>query len=106
MIARRAYAAEAVNIPCNDELGVHEQQAGFTRCRLRDLAGTRADRYPLMPRFPCFGLYRERVIERAGLVPATHTCAAFFDEAFDEEQTARGFACHEPPTVRDSSPPA
>jgi alpha,alpha-trehalose phosphorylase len=46
------------------------------------------------------------VIEQADLVPATHTCAAFFDEAFEEEQTARDFAYYEPLTVRDSSPSA
>ena len=54
MITQRAYTAEAVNVSCNDELGVHEQHAGFTRCRRRDFAGTHADQYPLMPRFPYF----------------------------------------------------
>ena len=46
------------------------------------------------------------MIKRADLVPAMHTCAAFFDEAFVEEQTARDFAYYEPLTVRDSSPSA
>ncbi|GAA2273292.1 glycosyl hydrolase family 65 protein [Streptomyces atrovirens] len=96
-------AAEAVNLPYNDELGVHEQHAGFTRYQRWDFAGTRADQYPLMLHFPYFDLYRKQVIKQADLVLAMHTCAAHFEEVFGEEQIARNFAYYEPLTVRDSS---
>ena len=96
-------AAEAVHLPCNDELGVHEQHAGFTRYQRWDFAGTRADQYPLMLHFPYFDLYRKQVVKQADLVLAMHTRAAYFEEVFDEEQIARNFAYYEPLTVRDSS---
>ncbi|MFF9488874.1 glycoside hydrolase family 65 protein [Streptomyces sp. NPDC014676] len=96
-------AAEAVHVPYNDELGVHEQHAGFTRYQRWDFAGTRADQYPLMLHFPYFDLYRKQVIKQADLVLAMYTCAGYFEEVFDEEQIARDFAYYEPLTVRDSS---
>ncbi|WP_073945870.1 glycoside hydrolase family 65 protein [Streptomyces kebangsaanensis] len=92
-------AAEAMNIPYNGELGVHEQSAGFTRYQRWDFAGTRADQYPLMLHFPYFDLYRKQVIKQADLVLAMYTCGA----EFDEEHIARNFAYYEPLTVRDSS---
>ncbi|MFF7857235.1 glycosyl hydrolase family 65 protein [Streptomyces sp. NPDC007904] len=96
-------AAEAVHVPYNDELGVHEQHAGFTRYQRWDFAGTRPDQYPLMLHFPYFDLYRKQVIKQADLVLAMHTCAAWFEQFSDEEQIARNFAYYEPLTVRDSS---
>ncbi|MYX45098.1 family 65 glycosyl hydrolase, partial [Streptomyces sp. SID89] len=92
-------AAEAMNIPYNSELGVHEQHAGFTRYQRWDFAGTRADQYPLMLHFPYFDLYRKQVIKQADLVLAMYTCGA----EFDAEHIARNFAYYEPLTVRDSS---
>ncbi|MGV9940584.1 glycoside hydrolase family 65 protein [Streptomyces sp. NPDC003401] len=92
-------AAAAVHIPYNDELGVHEQHAGFTRYQRWDFDGTRPDQYPLMLHFPYFDLYRKQVVKQADLVLAMYTC----DDFFDEEQTARNFAYYEPLTVRDSS---
>jgi alpha,alpha-trehalose phosphorylase len=96
-------AAEAVHIPYNHELGVHEQHAGFTRYQRWDFTRTRADQYPLMLHFPYFDLYRKQVIKQADLVLAMYTCGRFFDEYSDEEQVARNFAYYEPLTVRDSS---
>ncbi|CAL9659121.1 putative glycosyl hydrolase [Streptomyces sp. enrichment culture] len=96
-------AAEAVHIPCNDELGVHEQHAGFTRYQRWDFTGTRPDQYPLMLHFPYFDLYRKQVVKQADLVLAMHTRADWFEEFSDEEQIARNFAYYEPLTVRDSS---
>jgi alpha,alpha-trehalose phosphorylase len=92
-------AAEAVNVPYNDDLGVHEQHAGFTRHQHWDFAATRPDHYPLMLHFPYFDLYRKQVIKQADLVLAMYTCPSFFDE----EHLARNFAYYEPITVRDSS---
>ncbi|MFF5754097.1 glycosyl hydrolase family 65 protein [Streptomyces longwoodensis] len=92
-------AAEAVNVPYNDELRVHEQHAGFTRHQRWDFAGTRPDQYPLLLHFPYFDLYRKQVVKQADLVLAMYTCP----EHFDDEQVARNFAYYEPLTVRDSS---
>ncbi|MFE9774661.1 glycoside hydrolase family 65 protein [Streptomyces sp. NPDC005931] len=96
-------AADAVHVPYNDVLGVHEQHAGFTRYQRWDFAATGPDQYPLMLHFPYFDLYRKQVVKQADLVLAMHTCADFFEEFFDEEQIARNFAYYEPLTVRDSS---
>ncbi|MFH8795850.1 glycoside hydrolase family 65 protein [Streptomyces sp. NPDC017941] len=92
-------AAEAVHIPYNSELQVHEQHAGFTRHQRWDFAATRPDQYPLMLHFPYFDLYRKQVVKQADLVLAMYTCSEFFDE----EHLARNFAYYEPLTVRDSS---
>ncbi|MFF9373610.1 glycoside hydrolase family 65 protein [Streptomyces griseoluteus] len=92
-------AAEAMYIPYNDELGVHEQNAGFTRYQRWDFAGTRPEQYPLLLNFPYFDLYRKQVVKQADLVLAMYTCPSYFDD----EQVARNFAYYEPLTVRDSS---
>ena len=96
-------AAEAVHVPYDDELGVHEQHAGFTRHQQWDFAGTRADQYPLMLHFPYVDLYRKQVVKQADLVLAMYLCSGWFEEFHDEEQIARNFAYYEPLTVRDSS---
>lgn len=96
-------AAEAVHIPYNAELGVHEQHAGFTRYQQWDFDGTRADQYPLMLHFPYFDIYRKQVVKQADLVLAMYLCSGWFEEFHDEEQIARNFAYYEPLTVRDSS---
>ncbi|MFL5993179.1 MAG: glycoside hydrolase family 65 protein [Streptomyces sp.] len=96
-------AAEAVHIPYNDELGVHEQHAGFTRYQQWDFDGTRADQYPLMLHFPYFDIYRKQVVKQADLVLAMYLCSGWFEEFHGEEQIARNFAYYEPLTVRDSS---
>ncbi|MFI5941883.1 glycoside hydrolase family 65 protein [Streptomyces uncialis] len=92
-------AADAMNIPYNEELGVHEQSSGFTRHQVWDFAATRADQYPLMLHFPYFDIYRKQVVKQADLVLAMYKCSDWFDD----EHTARNFAYYEPLTVRDSS---
>ncbi|MFD7874485.1 glycoside hydrolase family 65 protein [Streptomyces sp. NPDC059766] len=92
-------AAQAMHIPYNHELGVHEQHEGFTRYQRWDFAGTRPDQYPLLLHFPYFDLYRKQVVKQADLVLAMYICG----DHFDDEQVARNFAYYEPLTVRDSS---
>ncbi|MEU9602586.1 glycosyl hydrolase family 65 protein [Streptomyces sp. NPDC048109] len=96
-------AAEAVHIPYNEEIGVHEQHAGFTRHQRWDFANTGADQYPLMLHFPYFDIYRKQVIKQSDLVLAMYTCGSWFDAHCDDEQMAANFAYYEPLTVRDSS---
>ncbi|NEB65781.1 family 65 glycosyl hydrolase, partial [Streptomyces fulvissimus] len=45
-------AAEAVHIPYNEEIGVHEQHTDFTRHQRWDFDGTGAEQYPLLLHFP------------------------------------------------------
>ncbi|MEW2167683.1 glycosyl hydrolase family 65 protein [Streptomyces sp. NPDC007084] len=92
-------AAEAMHIPYNAELGVHEQSAGFTRYQRWDFAATRPDQYPLMLHFPYFDIYRKQVVKQADLVLAMYKCSPYFDH----EHKVRNFAYYEPLTVRDSS---
>ncbi|MGH3325347.1 MAG: glycoside hydrolase family 65 protein, partial [Streptomyces sp.] len=92
-------AADAVALPYDEDLGVHEQSAGFTGHKLWDFANTRPDQYPLMLHFPYFDLYRKQVVKQADLVLAMYR----HGEAFDEEQKARNFDYYEQLTVRDSS---
>jgi len=92
-------AADAMHIPYNHDLQVHEQHAGFTRYQRWDFAATRPDQYPLMLHFPYFDIYRKQVVKQADLVLAMYKCSPFFDE----EHKARNFAYYEPLTVRDSS---
>ncbi|MER7721283.1 glycosyl hydrolase family 65 protein [Streptomyces flaveolus] len=96
-------AAESVHIPYNDELRVHEQDAGYTRHQRWDFANTGADQYPLMLHFPYFDIYRKQVVKQSDLVLAMYTCGSWFDAHCDEDQIARNFAYYEPLTVRDSS---
>ena len=92
-------AADAVAMPFNEELGVHEQSADFTGHQVWDFAGTDPGQYPLLMHFPYFELYRKQVVKQADLVLAM--CR--HGDMFDAEQKARNFAYYEQLTVRDSS---
>ncbi len=92
-------AAAAMNLPYDDDLGVHEQSAGWTRHQRWDFEATDADHYPLMLHYPYFDLYRKQVVKQPDLVLAMYLRG----DAFTAEQKARNFAYYEPLTVRDSS---
>ncbi|UQU62714.1 family 65 glycosyl hydrolase [Couchioplanes caeruleus] len=91
-------AADAVHVPYNERLGVHEQSTGFTRYAPWDFAAERPDQ-PLMLHAPYFQLYRRQVVKQADLVLAMHWCP----EEFTAEQKARNVDYYERITVRDSS---
>ncbi len=92
-------AAEAMTVPYNEALQVHEQSAGFTRHQLWNFHETPADHYPLMLHYPYFDLYRKQVVKQADLVLAMYLCP----DAFSAEEVSRNFAYYEALTVRDSS---
>ncbi|MFC8824067.1 glycoside hydrolase family 65 protein [Streptomyces sp. NPDC057137] len=92
-------AAEAMHIPYNDELRVHEQDNGFTGHQQWDFEGTRPDQYPLLLHFPYFDIYRKQVVKQADLVLAMFKCGSYFDA----DHKSRNFAYYEAITVRDSS---
>ncbi|WP_405774154.1 glycoside hydrolase family 65 protein [Streptomyces sp. NBC_00859] len=92
-------AAEAMSVPYNKELEVHEQHAGFTGHQTWDFDGTPPEAYPLMLHHPYFDLYRRQVVKQADLVLAMYVRGDYFSA----EQKARNFDYYEPLTVRDSS---
>jgi alpha,alpha-trehalose phosphorylase len=98
-IAAWRECAEAVYLPYDDVLGVHEQSEGFTRHAPWDFADTPARCYPLLLHYPYFDLYRRQVVKQADLVLAMQLRG----DAFTPEQKARNFAYYEQFTVRDSS---
>jgi alpha,alpha-trehalose phosphorylase len=91
-------AASAVNIPYDEELGVHQQCAGFTRLPEWNFEAYRGN-YPLLLNAPYFELYRRQVIKQADLDLAMF----WFGDQFTDEQKARNFDYYERRNVRDSS---
>ncbi|MEV4844343.1 glycoside hydrolase family 65 protein [Micromonospora matsumotoense] len=92
-------AAQAMHIPYDEDLDVHEQVEGFTRLQEWDFARTPAEKYPLLLHYPYFDLYRKQVVKQADLVLAMH----WRGDAFTEAQKLRNFLYYERRTVRDSS---
>jgi alpha,alpha-trehalose phosphorylase len=92
-------AADAMLVPYDEELEVHQQAEGFTQHQHFDFEGTGPDGYPLMLHVPYFDLYRKQVIKQADLVLAL----LMRGDAFSDEEKARDFAYYEALTVRDSS---
>ncbi|MFL6136581.1 MAG: glycoside hydrolase family 65 protein [Frankiaceae bacterium] len=92
-------AADAVHVPYDERLGVHQQSDGYTHHEKWDFAATAPEQYPLLLHFPYFDLYRKQVVKQADLVLAMELRG----DAFTPEEKARNFAYYEALTVRDSS---
>ncbi|OBJ59292.1 glycoside hydrolase family 65 protein [Mycobacterium asiaticum] len=90
-------AADAVNIPYDDELGVHQQCEGFTTFAEWDFETNTT--YPLLMHEAYVKLYPAQVIKQADLVLAMQ----WQSQAFTREQKARNVDYYERRTVRDSS---
>ncbi len=90
-------AADAVNVPYDGKLGVHQQSIGFTQLPEWDFE--QSPKYPLLLYFSYFELYRKQVIKQADLVLAM----MWFGEAFSALDKARNVDYYERRTVRDSS---
>lgn len=93
------HAADTMEVPFDDELGVTAQSEGFTRYRKWDFKGTKEEEYPLLLHFPYYLLYSSQVIKQADLVLALYLCG----DSFTPEQKRRDFEFYEAITVRDSS---
>jgi alpha,alpha-trehalose phosphorylase len=98
-IASWRKAAEAIFVPYDTRLDVHQQARGFTEHATWDFEHTEPGHYPLLLHFPYFDLYRKQVIKQADLVLALFVCG----DQFTEGEKARDFAYYEALTVRDSS---
>jgi alpha,alpha-trehalose phosphorylase len=92
-------AAREVVVPFDEELGVTQQSAGFTRYRRWDFEGTKAEEYPLLLSFPYYLLYSSQVVKQADLTFALYVCG----DEFSAEQKRKDFDYYESITVRDSS---
>lgn len=92
-------AANAMVIPYDQRLGVHQQSENFTEHARWDFEHTPPGDYPLLLNYPYFDLYRKQVVKQADLVLAMH----LRPEAFTAEQKRRNFDYYEDLTVRDSS---
>ncbi|TDC56881.1 glycoside hydrolase family 65 protein [Micromonospora sp. KC207] len=92
-------AANAMCVPYDEGVDVHEQVEGFTRLQEWDFENTPAEKYPLLLHYPYFDLYRKQVIKQADLVLAMH----WRGDAFSDEEKRRNFLYCERRTVRDSS---
>jgi trehalose/maltose hydrolase-like predicted phosphorylase len=90
-------AADAVHLPYDDELGVHQQCEGFTRFAEWDFANHHE--YPLLLHAPYVRLYPAQVIKQADLELVMH----WQSHAFTADQKARNVDYYERRTVRDSS---
>jgi alpha,alpha-trehalose phosphorylase len=90
-------AAEAVHIPYDDELAVHQQCEGFTN--LREWNFTQSTSYPLLLHEAYVRLYPSQVIKQADLGLAMH----WLSGAFTPEEKARNVDYYERRTTRDSS---
>jgi alpha,alpha-trehalose phosphorylase len=90
-------AAEAVSIPYDEELGVHQQCEGFTKFAEWDFVND--NKYPLLLHEAYVRLYPAQVIKQADLVLAMQ----WQSHAFTPEQKARNVDYYERRMVRDSS---
>ena len=92
-------AADAMAVPYDERLGVHQQSEGFTDHARWDFDATPPEHYPLLLNVPYFDLYRKQVVKQSDLVLAMHLRG----DEFTPEQKAANFAYYEAITVRDSS---
>ena len=90
-------AADAAHIPYDEELGVHQQCAGFTTLAEWDFSANTS--YPLLLHEPYVRLYPTQVLKQADLVLAMQ----WQSHAFTPEQKARNVDYYERRTTRDSS---
>jgi trehalose/maltose hydrolase-like predicted phosphorylase len=90
-------AANAANVPYDEELGVHQQCEGFTTFAEWDFENRH--NYPLLLHEPYVRLYPAQVIKQADLVLAMQ----WQSHAFTPEQKARNVDYYERRMVRDSS---
>ncbi|WP_117209186.1 glycoside hydrolase family 65 protein [Allorhizocola rhizosphaerae] len=97
-IAAWRAAAEAVHVPYDGRLRVHQQSEGFTRLPEWDFDASR-EKYPLLLHAPYFDLYRKQVVKQADLLLAQY----WFGHLFDDDDKARNVDYYERRTVRDSS---
>ncbi len=97
-VAHWVSCADAMVLPYDEKLGVHQQCESFTQLGPWDFDAS-VGKYPLLLNYPYYDLYRKQVVKQADLVFAMYT----HGHAFTPEQKLRNFDYYYPLTVRDSS---
>jgi alpha,alpha-trehalose phosphorylase len=92
-------AAAAIEVPYDDDLGVHGQDDTFLRLPRWDLEATPDDQLPLQDHHHLLTLYRHQVLKQADVVAALFLLA----DRFTDDERRRDFEYYEPLTTHDSS---
>ena len=92
-------ASEAMFLPYDKELCIHEQDDSFLSKALWDFANTTEDKYPLLLHFHPLTIYRYQVLKQADTVLAHF----LLEEYADLETVKRSFDYYEKITTHDSS---
>ncbi|MDF2533027.1 MAG: glycoside hydrolase family 65 [Clostridia bacterium] len=92
-------ASEAMFLPYNKELGIHEQDDSFLSKDIWDFANTTEEQHPLLLHFHPLTIYRYQVLKQADTV-LSHF---LLEEYADLETVKRSFDYYEKITTHDSS---
>ncbi|WP_300265906.1 glycosyl hydrolase family 65 protein [Microbacterium sp.] len=92
-------AAEAINIPYSESLGIHPQDAMFLEREVWDLANTPDDQRPLLLHFHPLVIYRFQVLKQADVVLALFLQG----NHFTAEEKLADFQYYDPLTTGDST---
>ena len=92
-------AAAVMEVPFDQERGIHPQDDTFLDREVWDLDGTPPERFPLLLHYHPLVIYRRQVIKQADIVLAMFLVG----NEFSEEQKRRNFDYYDPLTTGDSS---
>ncbi|MET4224861.1 glycoside hydrolase family 65 protein [Oerskovia enterophila] len=92
-------AAKHMSIPFAEHLGIHPQDSHFLEREIWDLAGTPADKRPLLLHYHPLVIYRYQVLKQADVVLALFLQGA----EFTPEEKLADFEYYDPLTTGDST---
>jgi alpha,alpha-trehalose phosphorylase len=92
-------AAALMEVPFDQERGIHPQDDTFLDREVWDLDGTPPEKFPLLLHYHPLVIYRRQVIKQADIVLAMFLVG----NEFSEEQKRRNFDYYDPLTTGDSS---
>ena len=92
-------ASEAMFLPYDNELGIHEQDDSFLSKAIWDFENTEENNYPLLLHYHPLTIYRYQVLKQADTVLAHF----LLEEYADLETIRRSFDYYEKITTHDSS---
>jgi alpha,alpha-trehalose phosphorylase len=92
-------AAAAMQVPFDQERGIHPQDDTFLDREVWDLDGTPPEKFPLLLHYHPLVIYRHQVIKQADIVLAMFLVG----NEFSTEQKRRNFDYYDPLTTGDSS---
>jgi alpha,alpha-trehalose phosphorylase len=92
-------AADAMNVPYSEEMGIHPQDAHFLDREVWDLAATPPEQKPLLLHFHPLVIYRFQVLKQADVVLALLLAS----EEFTREEKRNDFEYYDALTTGDST---